>query len=100
MGEPDSFWPEHVPNEVTVEAFVQLFAAEGFMPCESGSLEAGFGKIALYVRDGVPRHAARQHADGSWTSKLGTWIDLDHASLAALEGGTYGEVTIFLRRPQ
>src|SRR6267378_2175367 len=60
LGAPDSFWPDDVPNEVTVGAFITLFESKGFERCESGVLEAKVEKIALYLQDSEPKHAARQ----------------------------------------
>jgi hypothetical protein len=45
------------------------------------------------------RHAARQLTDGTWTSKLGREIDITH-TLPGLEGGEYGRIAMYMRRPQ
>lgn len=67
--------------------------------CESGSLESGIEKIAIYVDDsGIPQHVARQLQDGTWTSKLGKEEDIQHNLLEALEGDLYGKVTVFMMR--
>jgi len=91
------YWPEGVPREETLEAFTLAFASLGFVPSECGDLEPGFEKVALYARDGKPTHAARQQADGAWTSKLGEWLDITH-TLRGLEGPFYGRVAVFLKR--
>lgn len=91
------YWPEGVPREETLEAFVQAFATRGFVPAEDGLLEPGFEKLALYARAGKPMHAARQQADGSWTSKLGKHIDISH-TLRGVEGPAYGQVVAFMKR--
>lgn len=51
------------------------------------------------VANGRPAHAARQLADGSWTSKCGRSEDIRH-TLEGLAGDVYGEPTIFLSRPR
>ena|SRR5437879_4664187 len=94
---PDIHWPEGVPRMETVEAFWQLFESLGYVRCESGDLETGFEKVALYVKDRFPEHAARQLPDGRWTSKLGKQIDISH-QLAGLEGPAYGQVRGFMKR--
>ena len=69
--------------------------------CSDSSLEAGYEKIAIYVKDGIPTHAARQLGDGRWTSKLGKYEDIEHDSLDALNGdgyGEYGRVALFMSR--
>lgn len=71
---------------------------------QSYDLEAGIEKIAIYVdANGVPTHAARQLADGTWTSKLGEWEDIQHKTLEAMEdsrglGLGYGKVKLILKR--
>lgn len=62
---PDVYWPEDVPRAETLEAFYQLFESLGYVRCAGGDLEAGFEKVALYVKDGLPEHAARQLPDGT-----------------------------------
>ena len=69
----------------------------------NASLEPGFEKVALYAdRNEEVTHAARQTADGSWTSKLGEWEDIAHKSLEALCGDepAYGTVAQILKRPR
>lgn len=65
-------WPPGVPRNVTLQSFVLAFEHLGYRVCTSGMLEEGVEKIALYAAsDGEPTHAARQLANGGWTSKLG-----------------------------
>jgi hypothetical protein len=100
-----AYWPDGHNKTETVEAF-KAYATVGFFydgnhNCE---LEVGIEKIAIYVdRDGVPTHAARQLDDGTWTSKLGEWEDIQHNTLDAMEddgdlGLGYGKVAVILRR--
>ena len=56
-------------------------------------------KIALYAREGVPTHAARQLPGGGWSSKLGPNVDIEYATLEAIGGGVYGEPIAVLSRP-
>lgn len=93
------YWPPGVPREPTVEAFVQAFATLGYEPCDSDGVEEGVERVALYAyANGEPTHAARQLPSGRWTSKLGTWEDIEH-TLVGLEGARYGHVARILRRP-
>jgi hypothetical protein len=94
-----SYWPESVSRQETAEAFVEAFATLRYVRCDDGTLEAGFEKIAIFVLDGRPTHAARQLADGMWTSKLGRSIDIAH-TLRGLEGACYGIASIFMKRPR
>jgi hypothetical protein len=91
------FWPPSVPREVTITAFIAAFATLGYRSCDSRELDETLEKAAIYARDGRPTHAARQLRTGDWTSKLGSREDMTH-SLDALEGETYGVVTLVLSR--
>jgi hypothetical protein len=93
------YWPDKVPREETIEAFIQAFQDLGYEPCEDGSLEPNFNKIVFYAHaSGRPTHAARQLRTGKWTSKIGCDIDIEH-SLEALVGAEYGRTTKFMKRP-
>jgi hypothetical protein len=99
----DYYWPAGVPRQETHAAFVLAYQQIGYEVCASAELEAGFEKIALYLdAAGVPAHAARQLPSGAWTSKLGSWEDIEHPTLDALAGrdAGYGSPNVILRRPQ
>jgi hypothetical protein len=91
-------WPEAIPRDETVAAFVAAFATVGYQVCESGGFEAGWEKVALYALGGVPTHAARQQPDGTWTSKLGRGPRVTHRTPRGVEGPLYGSVCCYLRR--
>ena len=55
-------------------------------------------KVAIYLLNGMPTHAARQLSTGKWTSKLGLSIDIEHDSPDVLDGPEYGKASIFLKR--
>ena len=98
VGSEKTYWPKDAPREVTLEAFQKAFASLGYIVCEGAELEAGFEKIALFANDqGVPKHAARQLADGSWTSKLGKLEDIEHP-LQHLTGSLYGSIALIMKR--
>lgn len=93
------YWPPNFPRDITVENFVNTFRSFGYEVCAGFELEEGFEKIALYtLPDGSPTHMARQQADGTWTSKLGRLWDIQHKTLAGLDGKEYGAATVALRR--
>jgi hypothetical protein len=97
-------WPSHVPREETIDAFILAFGTLGYVPCADASLEAGFEKVALYAGTDAsgklsPTHAARQLPNGNWTSKLGPLEDIEHQSLDALNGPSYGATVSYLKRP-
>lgn len=93
-----SYWPPRCPYEETIDAFTTAFAFYGYKPCENAQYEEGYDKIALYAREDRPKHAARQLANGLWTSKLGSDVDIEH-ELAGLEGTIYGHVVKYYHRP-
>jgi len=99
-------WPINRFDE-TIDCFIEAFATQGYKVCEKQdtTLESKTEKIALYVdMAGEPTHAARQLENGNWTSKLGEWEDIEHATLESLEGDVvnrqlgYGMVKTILRR--
>ena len=67
--------------------------------CDSLAHEPGFEKIVIYGNQVEYEHAARQLPDGTWTSKLGPGIDINHKTAECLAGGLYGAPIVFLKRP-
>lgn len=94
------YWPEGLPKRADLDTFAKLYEiCGGYTGCETGELESGFEKIALDVgNDGEVTHAARQIPDGTWTSKLGEWEDINHRAPESLCGPDYGTVAKFLKR--
>jgi len=97
-----SYWPAGVPRQETIDAFIGAFATKGFSPCADGSLQDGVEKVALFAKrvgaSLVPTHAALQLQTGEWTSKLGTFEDINHLTVDAVNGPAYGEPVQFLAR--
>jgi len=91
------YWPPNCPRKETTEAYVAAFAAIGFEICDNREYEVGYQKIALYIRQSTPTHAAKQLPNGKWSSKLGSSFDIEH-QLEGLEGHHYGKVAMFFRR--
>ena len=91
------YWPADVPREETLSAFRSLFASLGYAECDGDLPEAEFEKIAVFAIDELPQHAARQLANGRWTSKLGELDDVEH-DLRDLEGVEYGAVVLIMKR--
>ncbi len=95
---PGIYWPRRVQRAPTLEAFTDLYGAEGYVECVDGSLEPGFEKLAIYVSTDGVEHTARQMLNGSWSSKIGYDEDIMHETPAALEGTTYGRVARYMKR--
>ena len=95
------YWPPGVARDYTLQAYADAYMVLGFEVCATGDFELRFEKIALFVdAGGLPTHAARQLDNGSWTSKLGPDVDIEHATPQALSGNEYGQPVLFMRRPR
>lgn len=92
-------WPPDLPRDEQIQTFEAFFLRLGFVVCADGALRAGWEKVALYGAGGIVRHAARQKPNGTWTSKLGPLVDVDHDDPQTYEGGAYGDVVLFMERP-
>ena len=101
LGSKGTYWPLNVPRGTSVQNFVQLYEVlGGFSICKSSKLEKGVEKIALYGgSSGNFLHVARQLKNGKWTSKLGDFEDISHATLAVLQSKMYGSAQVFMSRP-
>ncbi|MDR2632119.1 MAG: hypothetical protein LBC51_00660 [Treponema sp.] len=92
-----SFWP--IKNrKATQDVFIEMFSSFGYKCCENYTLEEGYQKIIIYMKDGNPTHASRQLKNGKWTSKLGANVDIEHDCPEVLNGPVYGIATIIMRR--
>lgn len=92
-------WPEGIPRENTVAAWMLAIESYGFTRCKDASLEPGRDKVAVYWNETTQEiHFALQLASGLWTSKVGRWEDITH-ELDGLTGDRYGEVIGFVSRP-
>jgi hypothetical protein len=74
----ESFWPAGIDRVATVAAFMAAFELLGYEPCTNPDLEPGFEKVAIFSIGNDTKHMARQLSDGTWTSKLGEWWDIQH----------------------
>jgi len=106
------------PGE-SVKAFDGLYAGRGYkrLAARDYGPEPGVEKVVLFgtlkdvrlkTADGKSReevmvvatHAARQEADGTWTSKLGGLARIRHRTPEAVAGGTYGDPVAVYARPK
>ena len=70
--------------------------------CGDDVLEEGHLKIAIYSKDGMFQHVAKQLPSGAWSSKVGPRHDLRHDNFELLEGvGVWdgASVELFVKRP-
>jgi hypothetical protein len=96
-GGPDYYWPTGVLDDGSLKSYQELFEYFGYRPCGDAGLEIRYEKVALYSDAFGFTHVAYQLFFG-WTSKLGGWEDIRHASLLALDGAYYGTATIIMKR--
>ena len=101
---PNAYWPPGVERGESVGTVQAGLRTVGFESCESGELEEGVEKIALFEHEGEFTHVARQLDSGRWTSKLGRDCDIEH-ELKMVENVSgpwvayrYGVVVAFMRR--
>ena len=92
-------WPAGIRNDETVESFIEYFVSLGYVLCDGPDFGEGFLKVALFVKEGCPKHACRQLPSGKWTSKMGTdGVDIELDDLDLIAGTRYGSPSIFLKR--
>jgi hypothetical protein len=99
--QPGRYWlPKDWPaDEFGLAALEQAFFALGHVDCSMDArCELGFEKVALYGSGLFYTHAARQFANGKWTSKLGEDVDIEHDAPEDVAGGIYGEVVGVMKR--
>lgn len=102
LEQPGLYWPPGVARGDTVGDWAKALATVGFSVNPEGSplLEPQVVQVALFANQGKASHAARQLKDGWWASKMGGIEDIEHRLPADLERGTYGQVTLWLKRPR
>ena len=98
LNEPGYFWPDNLPLDDRIETLVCVFEQLGFELCVNETLEIGYEKVAIHGHHGLYEHMARQLSSGKWTSKLGKYYDIEHATLDVLTGLEYGSVVSILRK--
>lgn len=94
------YWPTQDVTTADVSTFIDAFKLKGFQLCDDSSHEHGYQKVAFYTKPGTTEctHAAREHKDGTWTSKLGQYEDICHGSPFSLSGEAYGIPSHFMKR--
>lgn len=95
-----STWPQGTTDDIRIQTFVSAFKSLGYDICQDDTIEPDKEKVALYAYPDSEEctHAARQLANGSWTSKLGPSFDIIHSSPYTIQGRIYGMVCCILSR--
>jgi hypothetical protein len=91
----DSYWPPTVERVHSLTAFVAAFMTLGYEVTLDQSHQSDYEKITIYGDDSGPLHAARQVEDGTWTSKLGPYEDIQHDTVNGVACPTYGNPLVF-----
>jgi hypothetical protein len=92
------FWPTSA-TEPSLPDFEQVYGDLGYARCEHVNHVGDVDQVALYVDlSGTPGHASRRLDDGSWTSKLGDFEDIEHSDVNGVCCDAYGETVILLCR--
>jgi len=96
----DSYWPENVRRDDSLEAFLEAFRTKQYELCAfDETVEENREKIVLFIdHNGKPTHAAKQLDSGAWTSKLGRVWDIEHDALRGVECNEYGHAKYMLSR--
>lgn len=93
------YWPAGLPlYDLSLANFRRAHGSVGFEVCIDGTFDDGFEKVAHYMIGLDVQHTARQLPWGTWTSKLGMGMDIEHGDPQALEGPKYGAVAGYMRR--
>lgn len=101
-------WPFNIENNEELRFFIELFKHKGYtkISSEISNEHPEFRKVALFIKPSENldiincqcTHAARQRPNGLWTSKLGTFEDIEHSNPYDLEGPRYGKLAIILKK--
>jgi hypothetical protein len=97
--QPGYYWPAGAQRGNGLSALRSAFETIGYEVCEGPGYEEGFDKVVLYAdADGEWQHAAKQIGCNQWSSKLGDWEDIRHATLESIGGSDYGEAVCYMKR--
>jgi hypothetical protein len=97
---PSFFWPPNIRRQLDIQSFIELYQLVGYQICNNSNVEIGFEKIAVFAfPNGEPTHAAKQLLNGNWTSKMGSWHDVEHTLNSLSNSPGYGNPVVFMSRP-
>jgi hypothetical protein len=92
-----AYWPQSVQRAVRLIAFQHAFETLGYQITGDDSLEPMLEKVTIFSRGAIPTHAAKQLANGLWSSKVGNLEDISH-DLHGIENEAYGTVAFIMSR--
>jgi len=93
------WWPPDVKEGLDIDCLKKVFEYHGYSECESHEHEDGYRKVALYFDEQTKfwTHASRELSNGFWSSKLGTYNDIQHGNPFSIENDTYGKAYCFMK---
>lgn len=92
-----TYWPDGVPLDDSLDAFMQMYSKLGYRLTELIP-KRGVEAVAIYGAGSRVKHAARLSKDSSlWKSKLGDEVDIEH-TLNAIESDVYGSVLAIMMK--
>ena len=94
------YWPSDEILDCDVSHFIKAFELQGYRVCEISKFDPDYRKIALYVKINSTEctHASRELSNGFWTSKLGSFVDIQHGTPYTIENKDYGEVYCIMKK--
>lgn len=103
---PGYWWPDGVERNVSSEALVHAFEAEGFVMADDHKAEDGFDKVVLYKKADKDEwtHAARIISETKEYSKFGQAWDGTHSdnvlcvTSIGCENQSYGVAYAYMKR--
>jgi hypothetical protein len=82
-----------------IDKYITYFKNLGFVEIKDSNPEDGVSKIAIYGdNENNFKHVARLLPNGKWTSKIGDWEDIQHDTLEALSGNSYGHPILLMQK--
>ena len=86
----------------SLDGWSEIFIRQGYAVTDitDRDAESGYKKMAIYEERGGYYHVAMSEGKW-WKSKLGSYQDIEHATLDLLEGSEkceYGSVVVILKR--
>ena len=93
-------WPSNIERNLNLSSFIDFYQSYGYDISEDDKFEEGYDKIAIYIHpdNGNVTHTTRQLESGKWTSKLGSYKDIEHSTLDSLIGCDYGIIAMIMKR--
>ena len=91
------YQPPNISKIPNINNDKRMYNYYGFIDADDSSIEIGYEKIVIYIKDGIVTHAAKQYNKDWWHSKMGASVDAIH-HLNAIQGAIYGYPEFYMKR--